>query len=190
MQVQLNNFKSLLIHKTFKMKHNLQYLFLFFVFILIGCSNDNDSDLPKSDYYISFDVNNKNVEYTSVISASRYDNLANGIFGVGLSGADSNNALLIYLYDTASISIGNYTGDIIPNKYIIKAMISFGTQTEGFTSAATNISNVAKANVTVTAITDTYIEGTFSGTLVSNSDYNTITHTIKNGEFKLKFLKQ
>lgn len=170
-------------------------LILLFVYIitLTACSsnnNDDDGNTPNSEYYISFEVNDKKVEYTTVISAYKYDDLANGLYGVGVSGADSNNALLIYLYDTAQISTGNYTGEIIPNKYISKAIVSYGTQTEGFTSAAPNISSVAYANVSVTEINETYIAGVFNAALVSNSDYSTITHTIKNGKFKIKFLTQ
>ncbi len=155
-----------------------------------GCSSDDDgnnNDLD-SEYYISYEVNNKKIVYTNVISASHNDNSTLGIYGVSMLGAEANTALAIYLYDTEHINTTTYTSDIIPNKYLSSAIISYGTEIEGFTSAAPNISSVANAEVIITEINATYIAGHFSGTLVATSDYNTITHIINNGKFKIKFL--
>ncbi|MBP0904090.1 hypothetical protein ACFSKN_08600 [Mariniflexile gromovii] len=175
------------------MKNIKLQLFLIFNIILASCSsdgNDNDNELHNGEYYISYEINDNKIEYTTSISAYNYDSPSIGLYGVGMSGAYSNNALLIYLYDTAKISTGNYTGELIPGKYVSGAIISHGTSSEGYTSAAPNISSVAYANVNVTEINETYIAGNFNAALVSNSDYNTVTHIIKNGKFKLKFLIQ
>ena len=168
---------------------NLIALFIFAITLTSCSSNNNDDEQAQdSEFYISFEINNKKTTYTNVISASTNYNSTLDIYGISILGGEANTALSIYLYDTAQISTKTYTGNIIPNKYISSAIISYGSGSEGFTSAAPNISSVANASVTVTEISTTFIAGTFTGVLVSNSDYSTVTHTIKNGKFKLKFL--
>lgn len=172
------------------MKYFKLIIALIFCSSLIACSkdsNEDDEQISSSEYYISFEVNNQKTVYTTVISASINYNATLDVHGVSMMGAEANTALAIYLFDTVSIGEKTYTGGIIPNKYISSALISYASGPDGFTSAAPNISPVANASVTITEINDVFIAGEFHGLLVSNSDYNTVTHTIENGKFKLKF---
>lgn len=170
----------------------LTYLILSLTFSLTSCSSDNEGDENNvtGEYFISYEINNNKIIYKNLASAHLTYNDALGVHGIGILGAESGTALQIYLYDTDPIGAKTYTGEMIPDKYLTNALISYGTNTEGYTSASSILSTVANANVVITQITETYIAGNFTGSLVANSDYNTVTHTITNGAFKVKFMDQ
>lgn len=169
----------------------LAYLFLCLTFTMTSCSSDNDGDDDddNGEYFMSYEVNNTKITYRTLASAHSTYNDVLDVHGVGILGAESNTALQIYLYDTEPISNKTYTGEMIPDKYLIRALISFGSNTDGYTSASPILSSVANANVVITEVNATYIAGNFTGVLVANSDYNTVTQTITNGVFKIKFME-
>lgn len=170
----------------------LTSIILSITFLATSCSSDNDGDESEysSEYFMSYEINDNKIVYENIVSANMTYNDVLGTYGVGILGAESNTALSIYIYDTEPISTKTYTGEIIPDKYLMSALISYGTNTEGYTSASTILSTVANAQVVITEVNDAYIAGNFTGVLVANSDYNTVTHTIKNGKFKIKFMDQ
>src|SRR5690606_9400053 len=139
---------------------NISVVALFILVITLtswSINNNEDEHAQDIEFYISFEVNNKKNAYTNVMSDSTHYDSTLDIYGISILGAEANTALSIYLYDTAQISTKTYTGNIIPNKYISSAIISYGSGSEGFTSAAPNISSVANASVTVTEISTTFI---------------------------------
>lgn len=168
----------------------LTLLILTTLLSLTGCSKDNDGQENSSDYFMSYEINNERVIYKDLIQANHNYNASLDIYGISLLGGEPNSLLTILLYDTEPIHTSTYTESMIPDKYLTNAMITHSNNTNGFTSASPVISTVANANVTITEINDTYIAGIFDGVLVANSDYNMVTHTIKNGKFKIKFFIQ
>jgi hypothetical protein len=161
-----------------------------------SCSNDNTDAINKdSDYFMSFEVNGKNILYTDLLAAEFNYNESLGLYGLTIAGANFTGPNLdedfgIILMDDKEITTSTYTHEVNPITYNSEALISYIKSGEGYSSAHPILSNVATATVSITNITSTYIEGAFSGNLVNSSgDYNTITHIVKNGKFKIKIGK-
>lgn len=161
--------------------------------LLISCSKKEDSALnTDSDYFMSFKANGTEIIYTDILSAQFEDAPNQNIHGLTMAGANFNGSSTdedfgIILMNDTPITEGSYNQDYIPNTYASRAFMSYIKGEQGYSSASPLLSDVAKANVTITEITNTYISGTFSGTLVkSDDDYSVITHEITNGKFKIK----
>jgi hypothetical protein len=161
-----------------------------------SCSNDdNDAINRDSDYFMSFEVNGSKILYTDLLAAE-FNYIENqGLYGLTIAGANFTGPNLdedfgIILIDDKEISTSTYSQEVNPNTYNSEALISYIKSGEGYSSAHPILSNEATATASITNITSTFIEGTFSGNLVNSSgDYNTITHIVKNGKFKIKIGK-
>ncbi|MCB0745505.1 MAG: hypothetical protein KDC67_16480 [Ignavibacteriae bacterium] len=161
--------------------------------LLISCSKKEDSALnTDSDYFMSFKANGTEIIYKDILTAQYTDLPNQNLYGLTIAGANfdgpnTDEDFGIILMDDAPITEGSYNQDYIPNTYSSRAFISYIKGVQAYSSVYPLLSDVAKANVTITEITNTYISGTFSGTLVkSDGDYSVITHEITNGKFKIK----
>ena len=146
----------------------------------ISCKKSSDGGEPK--YYMRFKENGTQVAYNTTAQAAFSS--ASGLYMCVLNGLDPKSNMNIILTDKSPIAANiNYTEQILPglaNSYVfITYQNSNGVS---FLSGNPLADQDASAKVTLTAITDDYVKGTFSGKLTNGSTIVTITE----GEFILK----
>lgn len=161
------------------------------ILVLASCSKEDSALNTENDYFISFEVNGTEVLYTELLKAERNTLGTNfhgiTITGTNFNGPNTNEDIGIILIDNTEITTGTYTQQLNPNTNTSEAFISYIKDGQGYSSVYPSLSTVASATVTVTNITEEYIEGHFSSKMVDSSgDYDKITHNITNGKFKIK----
>lgn len=183
------------------------------VLMITGCgkggSGDKDGGTPE--YYISFKANGVQKKYTGQAIASLGHSAQDGLYNAVLQGykataADASKEHIgIAIFNNSAVSTGTYqdpqkatnnTGDEVP-KVLISYMDTNGNgylTMGGMVDKNGNINSfpgseniVANAKVSVTKLTGSYIEGTFSGTAFLSTDANFKTKvSITEGKFILK----
>jgi hypothetical protein len=145
-----------------------------------GCSS-SDSTGPgdnNGEYYFRFKANGTQVSFTTQSSLlatfAQAGSQYNGVF----TGFDATTNAHVQVYDGAPISTKTYTGYNVVGTAFVGALIGWDDDTGTLYTAGSG----DVRTVTITSLTDTYVQGTFSGT-VSAAGKPSIS--ITNGEFKL-----
>ncbi|HET8736317.1 MAG TPA: hypothetical protein VFM69_06945 [Pricia sp.] len=190
----------------------LCYLLLFIAFLFQGCSTDNGAPDPKtSEYYFRFKVDGVEIEYE--FTPDSYINLTGiyekdenkEIYAINIAGfgnilePGTTNYLSIFVSDSLDISTGvTYSnipgeGDDFPDLlfsmgYVDSEGNSYGAAAFGDNPLYSNL--YEPAFVEFPEIADTYISGTFSGTLIwydTSTGINEFVDSVvvSEGEFKV-----
>lgn len=180
------------------------------VFLFQGCSSDDDIDDPNtSEYYFRFKVDGVQIDYeytpdSQINLTGIYDKDENtGIYAINIAGIKNifesgTNTLTIFVSDTLGISTG-VTYSNIPGERVDFPDFAFllGYQSSEGNSYIASGAGIYPlhglydpAYVEFSEIADTYISGTFSGTLLwydSSGGTNELVDSVvvSEGEFKV-----
>ena len=192
--------------------HNYQYLLLFALFTLgfNSCSKDDnyknseEEAAAKGDNFIKFKLNEKEVDYSDAIAASRKSNeieyrtiVMNGVHKNGPSTASSTISISLGVLSddkTEKIEIGTYTNPGIYKTFLNQEgmptneypfiLISLTAPSEP------TVAHLAlSATIIITDINDKGASGTFSANLSTGTNTKDVTDVITDGEFKVKWDK-
>jgi hypothetical protein len=160
-------------------------VFLFLVAISIyGCKKDN---LPDS--YISFSMNGQQQNYTKNAIALQYSNdtLHRYSLKIFAYNSDTSHSISVSLFSFSPIKTNaDYSSSDTLGSLQQPVTIEWDIYTRCLNCSNINSGFLFPNNVNlkITAITPTYIQGTFSGNL--SSAYNGPITLITNGRFKVK----
>jgi hypothetical protein len=178
-------------------KNLLVYVTILCSMLLFSCKKDDSSNNGGSS---SLGVGKSTISFTSnpAFAGSTTFNASNSLYthavsnsnsgirnitltATEVSGLNSRSAVFdFYMPDNTSTTSGNITANFDGTSTVIP---SFGiTSTTGSTAGTTYA--VESGTVTITKLSESEIEGTFSGTL---TDGGSATLTITNGSFAGKF---
>jgi hypothetical protein len=171
---------------------SLLMLYIAFVFLVVvsfwGCKK-SVANPGIGDSYMRYKLNGVKKDYNGC--SAQFLDPVNGIYGVGIAGASTNdpsNDFSITLFSKTAVSQGAAFGaDLVTGTYFAQAILAYVEGTKGYGSATTFITPSAKVSVKITELGSTYVKGTFSGTLYSdNGVYTTVVYTVTEGEFNAK----
>jgi len=144
-----------------------------------SCKKNSPND---SGYFVQANVNGtlvKNTGYTAAISTSVSGNYVLDIQGQE-SLTSSTDILAAVIMDGAPITTKTYTDEMVNGSP--QGIVNYYDHTGKQYSSALAITPAV--TITITAITSTYVTGTFSGTAVDINSGSTVTLT--DGSFKVK----
>ena len=138
-------------------------------FTLQSCSKDDSGD-DSSATYIRFTIDNTEYDFKDIITAESLSITLNGNNGEGIANpGDTQITIWLPLEPVVgTVEIDNGFGGI--NK------VSFSSESMGFV-----FDFAESGSITITKISNDFIEGTFTATITSESD---TTINITNGKFK------
>lgn len=135
-----------------------------------------------SGYFVQADANGTVVKYTGYTAA--ISTMLPGSYVLDIQGQKSLNSstdiLSAVIMDGSPITTKTYTDEMVNGSP--QGIVSYYDNTDKQYSSALAITPAV--NITVTAITGTYVTGTFSGTAVDINSGSTVILT--NGSFKVK----
>jgi hypothetical protein len=151
--------------------------------LLVFSACKKDSAKTATSTSITATIGSSNLNFSTAAVAQVIS--SNGIYAIQIIGSNGTGS------SAQGVSI-----DIQSDKPIVKGTYSV-TDTSSFTdityvenpsvSTPVSFSSSTIGTVTITSISSTNVQGTFSGTLVSNQD-NTTTQTLSNGKFNVGVL--
>jgi hypothetical protein len=157
-----------------------------FSFLFINCSsggNSGNTPTPTSVYYLECKIDGKLKTFNDRLLSQRYPSFGRKEIGIGGFTESSINAV-----PNLSIQLGHSQDEII------LATGTYTTSTHSFDVAYSNGNAFQYGNidgntftVIITELNDTYVKGTFSGTLTDRIGGGTIT--ITEGKFYVKHCK-
>src|SRR5688572_30967625 len=166
--------------------------FIFIVAVLISCKSDDDDAVPEEPtYFIRFKVNNVPVEFTSVDGS--FTGEINQVFddgklgdllgGVAKAGEGEKNSILIHTTKEQDYPIGTvltHYETTQPNHQQIEELLITYDDDSGqkywnlLAGGFTNPDLIDDAKLVYTNVTNDFSFGTFSGTLYSTEDNETV----------------
>ncbi|WP_422083484.1 hypothetical protein [Ulvibacterium sp.] len=151
--------------------------FLLLVFLattsaaLTSCNKDDDES-PTSDTFIKFTAAGNDYNFGDIVTAESANITFNGNNGVGLTDPGDMD---ISIWVPVDFEKGTYT---LTDTFGADYKIAFSSDSMGFSFDFAN-----EGTLVITKKDGEYVEGTFSGTIVSGED-ETKTLTIINGSFR------
>ncbi|MBW8242524.1 hypothetical protein K1F50_06895 [Muricauda oceani] len=136
-----------------------------------SCSSDDDSGAPASDTYIRFTIDGTDYDFGNIITAESLSITFNGNNGETIQDVGDTR---ISIYLPLDIVVGNHNieGGAFGGDY----KVSFTSEPMGF-----DFDFAHDGSINVTSVTEDYVEGTFTATIMSESEE---TITLVDGEFK------
>ena len=147
-------------------KHLLSILFVLLgLGIFTSCQKSSSSpSAPSGSYYVNATINGNPVTYSAFIVGKKLDTL--GIHTLTIDGLSSlssqNNSLILSFGSVSAITTGTYTSTGLVNELVGANVIN----NDAFGSVDNTGSNTFSA--TITALTSTYVTGTFSGIMTDS----------------------
>jgi hypothetical protein len=158
--------------------------------LLAGCKKNAGSGSSDGANYMKFKLSGTQKNYATVAAVSTK---ANGYNTMVLTGASpAGDAMVILLTSVTDFSAsGTFTAAMINGLPLIQALLSYSDPSKkGFTSSYPNLTPNATAQVTITSISTDEVKGTFTCTLVDETDFTTIKYLVTEGEFSSKLAHQ
>jgi hypothetical protein len=152
-----------------------------------ACKKDDNKKPVSNTYSMKFNANGTAVSYTSCLVADIDINGSKLTDIIGVNKNNSNNEMeLEFPVAVSSLKAGQTYQVIVPTG---NNQLELTTPLLGYTMDGTNYFTTQSADpvgtVTITSVTSTTLQGTFSGKLYSedDSDATTLKYTITNGTF-------
>ena len=175
----------------------MKKLLLFSACIMLAFASCKKNDPTKSTTAvgtISATIGGVNETFTTSVIAESADTPAYNIAISGFRGTDVNReGIQIGISSYKPITTGTYTiSSALSNDVVYTPFVGYykNTSVSSVATFGTDFSAVNITTITITSLSSTNVQGTFSGVLINEDGTSTDTQTITNGKFDVNITSQ